>query len=211
MLENLNMILIIAVVAGLLSLFYLISTLKRIKKLRLIGAVSRLAGFLLFLSISLTLSLIMVGTSGYHALTKEELVAEIEVKPIGQQQFQVNFVQVNQQPHHFILDGDELLIDAYILKWKSWTNILGLHTAYRLERISGRYKTLSDERNKQRSVYAISDESGTGIAQWREDHQMLSVLLDVEHGSASFVDADRVARYHLMVTTDGLLLRPLSQ
>lgn len=208
--ENLSPMLVIAVLTGLLSVYYLLALLTRIKRLKLLSALRRLTALAVFASITGMLSLLMVGTQGYHALTKEVPAATIKVSPTGEQSFHATMKFADGSQQSFSLKGDELLVDAYVLKWKPWTNILGLHTAYRLDRVSGRYKVIDDETRKQRSVFAINNSGGKGLAQWREDFSALSFLLDVEHGSASFVDAEDSKEFQLMVTTDGLLLRPLT-
>jgi hypothetical protein len=209
--ENINPLLAIALITGLLSIYYFFSLVSKIKKLKLISSVSRFLTFLIFAFVSLTLSIILFGTQGYQSLTKEEQVAVVKISPIDKQVFNARLILQNGEQQLFNLKGDELLIDAYILKWKPWVNILGIHTAYRLERVSGRYKDINDEKQKERSIFAIKNANDAGIAKWRDDYSFLSFLLDVEHGSASFVNADITSEYELMVTTDGLLIRPVKE
>lgn len=207
--ENLSPMLVVALLTGLLSIYYFLALFMRIKRLKLISALRRFTALVVFSSITGMLSLLMVGTQGYHALTKEIPAAQIKILPTGEQSFHATMEFADGSQQSFSLNGDELLVDAYVLKWKPWTNILGLHTAYRLDRVSGRYKALDDETQKQRSVFAVNNGGNEGLARWREEYSALSFLLDVEHGSASFVDADEAKELQLMVTTDGLLLRPV--
>ncbi|WP_196140938.1 hypothetical protein [Aliikangiella sp. G2MR2-5] len=209
--EHLNPMLAAVFITGALTIYNLISLILKVRKLKLVSAFSRLFSLFVFTTVTGALSIILLGTQGYNALTREEKVARVIVTPVGQQSFHARLRFNDGTEQVFSLSGDELLIDAHILKWKSWTNILGLHTGYRLDRIAGRYRAINDEKSKERSVFAIQNTDGKGIAQWREDFSMLSALLDVEHGSASFVAADKQTEYSLMVTTDGLLLRPLTQ
>ncbi|TQV86995.1 hypothetical protein [Aliikangiella coralliicola] len=206
--EYLNPMVVIAGITGLLSIYYLFSLCLKLKKIRLIGAVSRLLSFFFFAGLTGALSIIVLGTQGYQGLTREQSVATVKVSPAGEQSYHARMIFSDGREQVFVLKGDELLVDAYVLKWKPWTNIIGLHTAFRLDRVTGRYKSLEDEQNKPRTVFAINNKGNKGIAQWREDYSALSFLLDVEHGSASFASAEGEAEYQLMVTTDGLLLRP---
>ena len=206
--ENVNPMTVIAALAGLLSIYYFLSLLVRIKKLKMFSALQRLTAFLFFAAISLTISVVVIGTEGYLALVKEEAVATITVSPTGKQSFHARMDFVDGTHQVFALSGDELMIDAYVLKWKPWVNLLGLHTAYRLDRIRGRYADIDDEKSLPQTIYAINVKSSRGLAQWREDFQILSLLLDVEHGSASFASVERDKQYQLMITTNGLLIRP---
>ena len=51
--------------------------------------------------------------------------------------------------------GDQLYVDARILKWHYWANVLGLHTLYALDRAGGRYADLEDELHQPRTLYAL--------------------------------------------------------
>ena len=207
--ENFNPMILVAALTGLLSIYYFLSLLFRMKKLKVFSALRRLASFLFFAMVTFSISMVLVGTQGYQSLVKEEAAATITVKPTGEQTFHARMDFPDGTHQVFALNGDELLVDAYVLKWKPWVNVLGLHTAYRLDRIRGRYQTIEDENNKPQSIYAINAKSSKGLAQWREDYSVLSVLLDVEHGSASFVNAQQKQEFQLAVTTNGLLIRPV--
>ena len=63
----------------------------------------------------------------------------------------------------FMLAGDEWQLDARVLKWKGWANLLGLDAQYRLERVSGRYRDIEQERNDERTVYALSENPGVDL------------------------------------------------
>jgi hypothetical protein len=206
--NEINWLTVIASIAGLLSLYFFITLLFKVKQLSIIGITKKTVSLLFFLAITGFCLMIIVGTVGYHRLTEEELVAKIKVNSYEPQSFQARMTFSNGDEQVFLLKGDELLIDAYVLKWKSWANLLGFHPAYRLERISGRYKSIEQEKNNSKSVYSISTESDNPIYEWRKSYEQLGFLLDVEHGSASFVDAENGKEYLLMVTTSGLLIRP---
>lgn len=209
MIENVSPLLIIAIIVGLLSLYYFIALLFNLKKFKPISATKNLFALAIFSSVSGFLALVSIGTQGYQALNKEESIAKIQVSTYPERKFQARLIFANGEQQVFSLEGDELVIDAYILKWQSWANFLGLHTAYRLERVSGRYQNIDDEKSRPKSVYAINKKAGKGIAEWRKNYANLSLLLDVEHGSASFVSAENTKEYELTVTTSGLLIRPL--
>jgi len=208
--DNINPIIVIAIIACLLSVYYFFSLLASIKSFKLFSTISKLLTFILLTATTSFFSLLFIGIQGYQALTLEEPAAVVKITHLSEQKFDARMIFKGGNQQLFSLQGDELMIDAYILKWKPWANILGLHTAYRLQRVSGRYKDINDEKNNPRTVFAINNSNNAGIAKWREDYAILSFLLDVEHGSASFVDAENSSESQLMVTIDGLLIRPLN-
>jgi hypothetical protein len=150
-----------------------------------------------------------VGLRGYQALTHEEVVAIVNTVPDGPHRFRATFHFNDGTRREFRLAGDELYVDAHILKWKSIANLLGLHTEYELDRVSGRYRAIDDERSGQRTIYSLSEESPIDLFGMRRRFPRLAPIVDAEYGSASFIAADQPARYELRVSTTGLLLRPL--
>src|SRR5690625_7570671 len=51
----------------------------------------------------------------------------------------------------FDLRGDQWQLDARIIKWQGFVAAMGVKPGYRLDRISGRYYTLEDERSAERT------------------------------------------------------------
>ncbi|MET1256602.1 hypothetical protein [Aliikangiella maris] len=207
--EFIEPFIIVAILAGLLSLYSLLALILSLRKLKLFAFCRQLTVLFMLLMITGSITLFMLGTQGYQALTQEELVANIEVTPTSEQTYYARLLFLDGTQQVYLLNGDELLVDAYILKWKPWANILGLHTAYRLERVSGRYQDIQQEQNKPRTVFALNSHAGGGLAEWRKNYQSLSFLVDVEHGSASFVSAQQAQQYQLLVSSSGLIIRPV--
>ncbi|NOG98318.1 MAG: hypothetical protein HND52_10195 [Ignavibacteriae bacterium] len=111
---------------------------------------------LLLISLSALFGTISISIYGYHALTKEELAATVIITPIAKQKFSAQFIMPDGSKQVFTLAGDQLYVDAHILKWKPIVNIFGLHTSYELDRVSGRYSDLDDERHKVHTHYSLS-------------------------------------------------------
>ncbi|HMK14823.1 MAG TPA: hypothetical protein VK460_07410 [Burkholderiales bacterium] len=162
---------------------------------------------LLFLALGALVSTVAVGIQGYHAFTREDVAARISVLPAGPQQFQAAFHFSDGGEAAFALAGDEIYIDAHILKWKPLANMLGLHTAYELDRVEGRYHAIEQERSAARTIYSLSQEKLLDLFVLRRHYAFLAPLLDAEYGSATFVPVTRPAELELRVSTTGLLIR----
>ena len=67
---------------------------------------------------------------------------------------------------------------------------------------------LDDERERPRTVFSLARERRLDLFELRRRLPGLSLLVDAEYGSATFVVADRPASYELRVSTTGLLIRP---
>ena len=187
----------ILVVAGIVALV-------RARPLRF--ALRTLSGLLL-LSLGALAGTIAVGTQGYRALTREDLAARLTVRPAGPQRFAVTVRFPDDRQVAFDLAGDEIYVDAHILKWKPIANVLGLHTAYELDRVAGRYQGIEQERSAVRTVYSLSQTKPVDLFRLRQRYAFLGTLLDAEYGSATFVSVTRPAELELRVSTTGLLMR----
>ena len=204
MLNPLTVFLIVAAASSLLFLIVAILAFRRRKFLG--GAIGILLG-LLFLSLCALFGAITVGIQGYRALVREEVAAVVKIQPLGSKEFNAHFRLANGEEVSFLIAGDEIYVDAHILKWKPIVNFLGLHTAYELDRVAGRYTRLEDEKSKPRTVFPLSQDKAVNMFHLRQKYALLKPLLDTEYGSGTFVAADRPAELEVRVSTSGLLIR----
>src|SRR5262245_21675225 len=200
--------------AGLFALFgvgLFAAGARRVKRRGLLeGALGATSGLLLLAlgALALTLS---VATQGYRAFTREEVAAVVETRPTGPQTFACRVHMPDGREMSFNLAGDQLYVDAHILKWKALANLLGVHTAYELDRVAGRYTALEDEQARPRTVFSLAQEKRVDLFTLRRRFAMLSPLVDAEYGSATFISAAAPARFEVLVSTSGLLVRPQAQ
>ena len=200
-----------SIVFGLLGLLFTLAALASARRRRFARlslhtamALACLTSGALFLTLQLSLQ-------GYRALTREDVAATIQTEPVGPSQFQVTVHLADGRTESYRLAGDEVYVDAHILKWKPWANLLGLHTAFELDRIAGRYHQIEDERSKPRTVYPLTTDRLVDLFTLRRRYAWLEPVVDAEYGSAAFYPArDRVV-IELRVSTTGLLFRPLTK
>ncbi len=162
---------------------------------------------LLFAALAALAVAVSAGLQGYRALVREELAAVVEVRPQGPQRFLAVVRLPDGAERRLALRGDELYVDAHILKWRPAANLLGLHTVYELDRVAGRYAALADERAAPRTVYALGPTRPVNLFQLARRFPQLGWLIDAEYGSATFIMADKPARFEVRVSTTGLLIR----
>lgn len=204
-----NAFLAVALLLACVSIVCLAFALAAWKKRRAVSVAFGTLVALLFLSLAGLFAVLSVATQGYRALTAEQVAAEVEITPTGHQTFWARFHFPDGRDTTFALSGDEIYIDAHILKWKSFANVLGLHTAYELDRVGGRYRELADEQAQTRTIYALSRVKPLDLFDLRQRYVLLALLLDAEYGSATFVGATEPARFELRVSTSGLLIRQI--
>jgi hypothetical protein len=202
-----NTLVIIAILFALFALISLIGTMRALRKGHVFSTAMKSLNTLLMLSLAVLFGCISISIQGYHALTKEELAAVVRVEPMYMQKFTARFSFPDGTVQVFSLAGDQLYVDAHILKWKAIANIFGLHTSYELDRVAGRYDNLSDEINKTHTVYTLSKDKPVDMFHLRRRFERLSLLVDAEYGSATFIGSDKAADFQILVSTTGLLIR----
>jgi hypothetical protein len=196
-----------AVLFGVLGIVVVIAAVVSFIKLEIPKSGYRIVAGLLLLTLGMLAGTISVGMLGYRALTREEVAARIVVKPAGPQRFLATFHFPDGREATYDLAGDEIYVDAHILKWHPYANMIGLHTAYEIDRVAGRYHKIKDEREAMRTVHELARDKTIDLYALRRRYSFLSPLFDAEYGSATFVPVMRPAELELRVSTTGLLMR----
>ncbi len=206
MLSLYHLVIVLLGLAGLLAIVAGVRALRRRRPLRF--TIDVLLG-LLFLTNGALLLTLGVATRGYQAFTKEVVAARVTVTPLGPQRFTAQFRFPDGREALFSLAGDEIYVDARILKWRPIANFFGLHTAFELDRVAGRYEDIGQEQAHPRTVYSLADSSPLNMFRLRQRYAVLAPLLDAEYGSGTFGRVYRPATFEVRVSTTGLLIREL--
>lgn len=200
-------LIISVIVLAALGLVLFLATMASLHKRRYLSTFLRGLTALALLGLAGLIGLLGFSVAGYRALTHEEVAVTVRVEPTGPKQFKAWLRFVDGRETSYDLAGDALYVDAHILKWKPLVNILGLHTAYELDRIAGRYTDLAEERSAPRTVHALSQDKPVNLFDLRRRYALLSPLLDADYGSATFIMADEPVELEVRVSTSGLLVR----
>ena len=200
-------LIVFAILSGFLSIAFFIAGIVILKKKRVFGVVMSFTFALLLLCLAGLFATISIATQGYRALTREDLAAVVKTEPAGPGQFNARFRLSDGREAAFRLSGDELYVDAHILKWKPAANFFGLHTAYELDRVAGRYKKIEDEQTKPRTVFVLSQKKPIDMFTLRQRFPLFRPLLDAEYGSGTFMAVPQAAEWEIRVSITGLLIR----
>jgi len=197
----------LAIGLGFVSVLFLAGGVAALRRKRWLGSLGSTGTGALFVSLAALSATLGVSTQGYRALTLEEVAATITTVPTGPQSFQafVEFPDGRDTTYHVL--GDQLLVDAHILKWHPLANLIGVHTHYELDRLTGRYIEIGDERTRERSVHSLKAEKRADLYHLARQYTLLALLVDTEYGSATYIEVQRPARFEVRVSTTGLLVR----
>ena len=199
------------VVLGLTAVLFLVAAARSFRRRRMIGGLMSGATSLVLVLIAACAALITANLRTYRQLSAEQPAGELQFTRIGYHQFNGVFTYPSGDRTDFALRGDEWQVDAHVLKWRALANLFGFDTAYRLDRISGRYTSIDDERNLPRTVYALNQPDRVDL--WELAHRYHSWVpwIDALYGSATFLPMADGALYEIKVSQSGLLARPLNQ
>jgi hypothetical protein len=194
---------------GALAMVFVALAVRAFRGQRLAGTAGRSLVGALFLSLSALAATLSASTQGYRALTSEELAVTVTAVPTGPHAFQAYLEFPDGSDTTLAVRGDQVLVDARILKWRYVANLIGLHTQYELDRLTGRYADVDDERTLERTVHALGADKPVDLYELLQRYSLLRLLVDAEYGSATYVDVTRPARFEVRVSTTGLLVREI--
>lgn len=179
------------------------------------GRVSRLVRALLsalMLCIAALLGLLGVSMLGYARLLQDADVAQLEFHQLAPQRFELGLAARDMPVQHFELSGDEWQLDARVLRWQLPAALAGAPPLYRLERISGRYADIGQEREALRSVHALSDRAFPDLWTLRRQFPEALAFVDADYGSAAYLPMLDGARYTVRLNPrGGLVAQPADE
>ena len=191
-----------------LGLFVFFAGLRRLWGRGVIaGCLEGLSGLLL-LAISALIMAISINFFTYDRLTDEAPVAEVNFRAIAQQQFWTYITLPHTRAMVFDLRGDEWQLDTRILKWHGIAFLFGFDTIYRLDRLSGRYRDIAQERTAERTVYSLGEDRGLDLWAIVQKYGRWLPWIDAVYGSATYMPLVDRGSYSVTISATGLLTRP---
>jgi hypothetical protein len=206
----------IAIVLVLIGSMWLLGSGRRRRDARpRLRPIRRLIG-LLVLSTGVLSAFLAFTVYRYLKLFDDEPVAVITLKQEAPQRFLAtvtlnNHDVVGAPPavHEFTVNGDAWMIDARVLRWQLPAALAGVPSLYRLERLSGRYDLLEQERTAPRSVYELGSTSAPDLWSLKKQFPTWLPFVDAQFGSATWMPMFDNAQYVVLFNgRAGLLARP---
>jgi len=101
----------------------------------------------------------------------------------------------------YLVQGDEWMVQADIVKVSGALTIVGLHSGYKLTRLEGRFDDPNQERNARHSVVTLNGGDDSFFSWTRTLSPILAPFIDAEYGSATFNGA---GNFNIYVSQTGL-------
>lgn len=161
-----------------------------------------------------TLFLAKIYLNSYKLLLERELVAIVECaenhkskQPVLNIEFYANTDKAKKQTFKF--NADEWVIESRIIKWKPLLGLFGMQRYYKLERLSGRYLDIEQERTLPRLVYNIADKPDR-LWFFLYKYQKCFPFIDAVYGNSTFIQYVPGAQYHVYMTATGLMIKDVT-
>ncbi len=204
------------VISGILALIILAvgwRFVHQIKRKRLLsGLLWSMQGVIVLSAFIITL-LVYSNLHTYQRLTYEAPIADIYVHQLSSQKFQLSlsFSNADNDQQYYVLQGDQWQLDARILKWSGWANLLGLDSYYQLDRLSGRYDDVTQARQQFPSIHDLSTEA-RGVDLWKLKKLLQTKMsfVDTFFGQGVFMPMLDGAHYQVSIGQGGLLVRAMN-
>jgi hypothetical protein len=143
----------------------------------------------------------------YERLTTEQSVATVAIEQRGPQSFRAQIRYADGTSQTLDMAGDQWRMEAIVVKWKPWSNVLGQDAMYKLERFSGRYISPQQEETARRTVYDLTDRPSE-LEAYAGRVGNLFYAVDATYGSGVYLPMVDGAEYKVFLTQDALIARP---
>lgn len=180
---------------------------------RRLHPIRRLIGLLLVL-LAVAATLLTFTVYRYLQLFHDRPVAMIELHQEAPQRFRATVMGSSAtgtrlELEHYTLLGDAWQMDARVLRWQLPAALAGVPSLYALDRISGRYDDVEQERSAERSVYALGESPVPDLFSLKKNFPRWLPFIDAQYGSATWMPMFDDARYIVLFNDrGGLLARP---
>jgi hypothetical protein len=152
---------------------------------------------------------VSINIASYQRLTNEHHIATVSFYQLSPQLFTATLHLPDENiTQQLDLKGDDWQLDAKILKWHGYANIIGLDALYKLDRLSGRYQDINQQETEPLTVYPLNQEPGLNIWHVIEQYPLLLPFVDAFYGNAVFLPMYNQAEYQVFITQSGLIARP---
>ncbi len=169
---------------------------------------------LLFFALFMVILLMYSNLHTYRRLTQESVVADVYLRKLAVQKFQLSlsFSERDEDQHYYVIMGDQWQLDARILKWKGWANLIGLDSYYQLERLSGRFQNV-DQASRQLATVVDLKLARRGLDIWKLKGLLKEKLwfVDTLFGQGVYMPMIDGAHYRVSLGQSGLIVRPVNQ
>ncbi|MBN1693889.1 hypothetical protein JW879_00630 [candidate division WOR-3 bacterium] len=208
--ELISFVPIAGVVSGLIAilLFFLLIKRLRNRKKKILVCIIHFLIVVIFALISSIFVLLYVSLKGYQHFTYNKPIFSIECPIREDDSFVVKFIPLDgeeSQARFYRVKGQQFVIEGHIVRWENFFVTVGMKPLYQVTRLTGRYVSINDEKEKERSVYEIAEE--TRVWRWLMQYGEKIPGIDAVHGISSFKDAVEHKNFTVYITHNSFIIK----
>lgn len=201
---------IAGVVSGLIALLLFFLLIKRLKNRRkkVLVCLIHFLFVVIFALISTIFMLLYTGLKGYKHFTYSKPILSVECSLKQDDSFVLKFNELNGEEHpasFYRIKGQQFVIEGHIVKWENFFVTVGMKPLYQVTRLTGRYISINDEKEKERSVYEVEEE--TRVWRWLMKYGEKIPGIDAVQGISSFKDAEEGKKLTVYITHNSFVIK----
>lgn len=147
----------------------------------------------------------------YHRLSNEAWVADLGFTRIADRTYLAVLHPQEGPSRQYQLHGDDWQLDARLVTWDPWMQLLGNDPIFRMDRLAGRYRSVDEARATPPTVWSLADDNGLDLWSLARDNGAWLPGVDAAYGTAVFLPMADGARYRVTVSARGLVARPYNE
>ena len=206
-----NLLLTASTVFTLIALYFVFSMARHARRRRPVRATRSLAGGAVSACAGGASIMLAFSYYGYSRLVDEQYIGKLKFTESAPEQYVARLMLEDERDRMFEVLGDEWQLDARVVTWKPPATLLGLDPIFQLDRLSGRYSTVDEERSKVRSVHALSEPVALDVWQFARKYPKLMPGVDAHYGTATYLPMAHGAIFEVTMTRTGLIARPINE
>ena len=208
--DFLSFVPIAGVVSGLIALLLFFLLIKRLRNRRkkVLVCLIHFLFVVIFALISTIFMLLYTGLQGYKHFTYNKPIFTVECSLKQDDSFVLKFVDLDKKdsPAKFYrVKGQQFVIEGHIIKWENFFVTVGMKPLYQVTRLTGRYVSINDEKEKERSVYEVNEE--TKVWRWLMQYGEKLPGIDAVQGASSFKDAAENKKFTVYITHNSFVIK----
>ena len=197
-------------ICGLVGLMLAFGGLGRLFKLKPFTGGFRFLFGVGFLGAAGLVSLAGLNLQTYKRLTFERPVAVLSFTSAGSpENYSVSMTYPGGEQETLSLAGDEWELNARVVKFKAFSNLLGYDSIYQLDRLYGRYEDVA--RASETNGISLTTNPGLDVVSMAIDNGGKFGVEDARYGSAVYNPMQDGLSYIVCMTQSGLIARPNNQ
>lgn len=142
--------------------------------------------------------------SRYDERTPDKTVAHISFEKMAEKHYKADLMLENGAREQFSVSGDQWVLSARFANFLPVFGFNIIDSGYQLDRLQGRYDSVSDEMNEARTVYDLRKYNGL-IDTWNAIKKIdFLAFIRLDYGTAVYLPMEEGATYLIKVSDDGL-------